>query len=58
MSDLVAEALFFFSASIAIVIMLMIIFRERRQNQAGTAGKVKKYSKKTTYPKSERLHLD
>jgi hypothetical protein len=58
-SDVVAEAIFFICASIAIVIMLMIIFRERRQNQADTADKAKKkYTNKTTYLKSDGIQLD
>jgi hypothetical protein len=40
------------------VIVCLIIFRERRQNQAGTASKVNKHDRKTAYSKSERVHLD
>lgn len=59
MRDLIAEGLFLFSALATIVIMLLIIAKERRRKRIADSGKkAKEYAKTTIYQRPERLHLD
>ena len=58
MNDLVAEGLFLFSAFALIVVMVLIIMKERRkQRNVGTKGK-RKNVKRKLYTESEGLYLD
>ena len=58
MSDLVAEVLFTISALATIVVMLLIIAKERRKNKAEAIKKAQKQERKIIHSKSEGLYLD
>jgi hypothetical protein len=59
MRDLIAEGLFLFSALATIVIMLLIIAKERRTKRTADRGKkAKEYAKTSLYHRPEGLHLD
>jgi len=58
MSDLVAEVLFTISALVTIVIMLLIIAKERRKSKAEAIKKANKQERKIIHSTSEGLYLD
>ena len=58
MSDLVAEVLFTISALATIVVMLLIIAKERRKNKAEAIKRAHKQKRKIIRSKSEGLYLD
>ena len=58
MSDLVAEVVFTISALATIVVMLLIIAKERRKNKAEAVKRARKQERKIIHSQSEGLFLD
>ena len=58
MSDLVAEVLFTISALVTIVVMLLIIAKERRKSKVEAIKKARKQERKFIHSKSDGLFLD
>jgi len=58
MNDLVAQGLFLLSAFGAIVIMVLIIVKERRKQKTVDNKRAKNHVKRTYTSESGRLHLD
>ena len=58
MNDLIAEALFMFSALATIIVMVLIIVKERRKQKAVDTKRVKNHVKRELHTESARLYLD
>jgi hypothetical protein len=58
MNDLVAEGLLLFSAFSVIVIMVLIIMKERRKRKAIETKMAKNHGKKTIHSRSEGLYIN
>jgi hypothetical protein len=58
MNDLVVQGLFLLSAFGAIIIMVLIIVKERRKQKTVDKKRAKNHVKRTYTTKSERLYLD
>ena len=58
MKDLVAEAIFMFSAFATIVVMVLIIVKERRKQKKVDAERANNHAKRKLHTKPGRLYLD
>jgi len=58
MNDLVAEGILLFSAFGAIVVMILIILKERRKRKAIETKMAKNHGKKTIHSRSEGLYIN
>ena len=58
MKDLVAEAIILFSAFATIVVMVLIIVKERRKQKKVDAERAKNHAKSRLQAKPGRLYLD
>ena len=58
MNDLIAEALFMFSVIATIVVMVLIIVKERRKQKAVDTKRVKNHVQRELHTESARLYLD
>ena len=58
MKDLIAEALLMFSALATIVVMVLIIIKERRKQKTVDTKRAKKHIKREPHSESARLYLD
>ena len=58
MKDLIAEALLIFSALATIVVMVLIIVKERRKQRTVDTKRAKKHVKRTPNTESARLYID
>ena len=58
MQDLVAEAILMFSAFATIVVMVLIIVKERRKQKKVDAERAKNHAKRRLRTKPGRLYLD
>ena len=58
MKDFVAETIFMFSAFATIVVMVLIIVKERRKQKKVDAKKAKNHAKRKLHTKPGRLYLD
>ena len=58
MKDLMAEVILVFSAIATIVVMVLIIIKERRKQKTVDTKKAKNHVKRKLYTESARIYID